>query len=64
MFYFDHIPLHDPRGVDWLQVFDALEAVGYDGYVTVHQALAEIMAPAEAAQVSADFLRSLREADL
>ena len=57
--HFDHIPLHDPRGVNWHEVFDALEAVGYDGYVTVHQALAEIMSPAEAAQVSADYLRSL-----
>ncbi len=57
--YFDHIPLHDPSGVNWHEVFDALEAVGYDGYVTVHQALAEIMSPAEAAQVSADYLRSL-----
>ena len=59
--YFDHVPLHDPRGVNWHEVFDALETVGYDGYVTVHQALAEIMAPAEAAQVSADYLRSLRK---
>ncbi|MDE0042779.1 MAG: TIM barrel protein [Candidatus Poribacteria bacterium] len=59
--YFDHIPLHDPRGVNWHEVFDALEAVGYDGYVTVHQALAEIMSPAEAAQVSADYLRSLQK---
>ena len=58
---FDHIPLHDPRGVDWREVFDALEAVGYDGYVTVHQALAEIMAPAEAAQASADYLRSVHK---
>ena len=57
--HFDHIPLHDPRGVNWHEVFDALEAVGYDGHVTVHQALAEIMSPAEAAQVSADYLRSL-----
>lgn len=64
MFYFDHIPLHDPRGVDWREVFDALDAVGYDGYVTVHQALAEIMAPAEAARVSAEFLRSLWETNL
>ncbi len=61
--HFDHIPLHDPRGVNWHEVFDALEAVGYDGYVTVHQALAEIMSPAEAAQVSADFLRSLQKFD-
>ena len=58
---FDHIPLQDPRGVNWREVFDALETVGYDGYVTVHQALAEIMAPAEAAQVSADYLRSLQK---
>ena len=64
LYRFDHIPLHDPRGVDWREVFGALEAVGYDGYVTVHQALAEIMTPSEAAQVSADFLRSLRETDL
>ena len=64
LYRFDHIPLHDPRGVDWREVFDALEAVGYGGYVTVHQALAEIMTPAEAAHVSADFLRSLREFDL
>lgn len=61
--HFDHIPLHDPRGVNWHEVFDALEAVGYDGYVTVHQALAEIMSPAEAAQVSADYLRSLQKFD-
>ena len=64
IFYFDHIPLHDPRGVDWREVFDALDAVGYVGYVTVHQALAEIMAPAEAARVSAEFLRSLWETNL
>lgn len=59
--YFDHIPLHDPRGVNWHEVFDALKTVGYDGYVTVHQALAEIMAPAEAAHVSADYLRTLQK---
>ena len=58
---FDHIPLQDPRGVNWREVFDALETVGYDGHVTVHQALAEIMVPAEAAQVSADYLRSLQK---
>ncbi len=59
--HFDHIPLHDPRGVNWREVFDALQTVGYDGYVTVHQALAEIMAPAEAAQISADYLCSLQK---
>ncbi len=58
-FRFDHIPLHDPGGIDWQRVFDGLTAVGYEGYVTVHQALAEIMEPPEAAKVSAEFLRSV-----
>jgi sugar phosphate isomerase/epimerase len=58
-FRFDHIPLGDPRGIDWRRVFDGLASVGYDGYVTVHQALAQIMAPPEAAKTSAEFLRSV-----
>ena len=58
-FRFDHIPLDDPRGIDWREVIDALTAVGYDGCVTVHQALAEIMEPPEAARRSADYLRTL-----
>ena len=60
-FRIDHIPLHDPRGINWRQVFDGLAAVNYDGYVTIHQALAEIMEPSEAAKMSAEFLRSLAE---
>ena len=57
---FDHIPLHDPRGINWRKVFDGLTAVGYDGYVTVHQAFAEILEPSEAVRVSAEFLRSVQ----
>ena len=58
-FRFDHIPLDDPRGIDWREVIDALEAVGDAGHVTVHQALAEIMEPPEAARMSAEYLRTL-----
>ncbi len=58
-FRFDHIPLDDPRGIDWSEVIGALEAVGYEGHVTVHQALAEIMEPPEAARGSAEYLRTL-----
>jgi sugar phosphate isomerase/epimerase len=56
---YDHIPLHDPRGIDFPAVFAGLARIGYDGYVTVHQALAEIMPPPEAARVSAEYLRTL-----
>lgn len=62
-FRFDHIPLDDPRGIDWREVIDALLAVGYDGHVTIHQALAEIMEPSEAARRSAEYLRTLHPFD-
>lgn len=52
------IPIWEPGGVDFQQVFDGLKAIGYDGYVTVHQAFAELMGPREAATESARFLRS------
>lgn len=35
----DQIALDDTRGVDYAEVFDALREIGWDGYVTVHQAL-------------------------
>jgi sugar phosphate isomerase/epimerase len=55
----DHIGLWDKGGVNFEQVFEGLHAVGYTGYVTVHQAFAEIMTPAEAARRSYDYLRRL-----
>jgi hypothetical protein len=36
-----------------------MEAINYDGFVTVHQAYAELMGPREAAARSAEYLRSL-----
>lgn len=56
---FDHIGIWEPGGVDCGEVFDALRAEGYDGYVTVHQAFAGIMSPAEAARRSYEYLRPL-----
>jgi sugar phosphate isomerase/epimerase len=56
---FDPIPLWESGGVDFRAVFAGLAQVGYDGYVTVHQAYAELMGPREAAQRSAEYLRSL-----
>lgn len=35
---FEQIPLWDARGIDFPLILDTLAAIGYDGYVTVHQA--------------------------
>jgi sugar phosphate isomerase/epimerase len=56
---FHLIPLWEPGGVNFPEVVTALQAIGYDGYFTVHQAYAELMGPEEAAFKSAEYLRSL-----
>jgi sugar phosphate isomerase/epimerase len=56
---FHHIPIWEPGGVDFPAVFEGLRAIGYNGFVTVHQAYAELMGPREAAARSADYLRTL-----
>jgi sugar phosphate isomerase/epimerase len=56
---FHHIPLWEPGGVDFPEVVAALQAIGYDGYFTVHQAYAELMGPEDAAVKSAEYLRGL-----
>jgi sugar phosphate isomerase/epimerase len=55
----DHIGLWEKGGVNFERVFEGLHAIGYSGYVTVHQAFAEIMTPADAARKSYDYLHPL-----
>lgn len=55
------IPLWEEGGVRFDDVFRGLKAIEYDGYVTVHQAFAELMGPREAAEQSARFLRGLAD---
>ena len=55
----DHIGLWEKGGVHFERVFEGLHAIGYSGYVTVHQAFAEIMTPAAAARRSYDYLKPL-----
>ena len=55
----DHIGLWEKSGVDFDKVFDGLYAVDYSGYVTVHQAFAEIMTPQAAAVKSYQYLKAL-----
>lgn len=54
---FRHIPIWEQGGVDFDNVMAGLNAIGYDGTFTVHQAYAEIMGPREAAVESANYLR-------
>ena len=46
-------------GVDCADVFGGLHQIGYQGYVTVHQAFAGIMPIETAVKRSADYLRPL-----
>jgi len=60
---YEPIRLQDKGDIDFEQVFEGLAAIGYDGYVTVHQAFSDIMSPAEAAQQSYDYLTSIADFD-
>ena len=56
---FHHIPIWEQGGVDFESVMQGLQAIGYEGFFTVHQAYAELMEPREAAIESAKYLRGL-----
>jgi sugar phosphate isomerase/epimerase len=56
---FQHIPIWEPGGVDFPNVIAALNTIGYQGFVTVHQAYAELMGPRAAAVQTAAYLRTL-----
>ncbi len=55
----DHIGVWETGGVDVEAVFRELAGIGYASWVTVHQAFAGVMAPAEAARRSYEYLRPL-----
>jgi sugar phosphate isomerase/epimerase len=55
---FEQIPLWQDGGVDFPAIFSALQQIDYDGYITVHQASAELGTQAAVAQ-SAAYLRNL-----
>ena len=55
----NHVPLWESGGLDLPELFKALTSVGYDGYVTVHQAFAGLRGPAVAAEQSGRYLRTL-----
>ena len=57
---FDQIPIWDGRGIDFPHIMDALTTIGYEGFVTVHQASAGVRGgPAAAIEENARYLRSI-----
>ena len=54
----DHIGIWEQGGVDFDEVFGTLHAIGYEGYVTVHQAFAGIMSVEDAVTKSYDYLKT------
>ncbi len=56
---FDLIPLDAPGGINFPGVLDALGEAGYNGYVTVHQNVADGMNIADGIQSFAKYLRSI-----
>lgn len=57
---FDQVPIWDERGIDFPHIMDALSEIGYEGYVTVHQASAGVRGgPAAAITENARYLRSI-----
>jgi sugar phosphate isomerase/epimerase len=55
----DHIGIWEDGGVRFEDVFGALDAIGYTGYVTVHQAFEGVMTVEEAVRRSADYLKTV-----
>lgn len=53
---FEDIPLWQPGGIDFAEVFASLKEIKYTGTVTVHQAFAHLAGPDEAAAKSFEFL--------
>ena len=54
----DHIGIWEQGGVNFEEVFATLGEIGYEGYVTVHQAFEGVMTVKDAVDKSAKYLRS------
>jgi len=60
---YDLVSFGDPRGIDFPRVMGALQSIGYDGYVTVHQNIANGTDIAVGARSCAQYLRTLASFD-
>ena len=55
----DHIGLWEKGGVNSEEVFGALREIGYQGYVTIHQAFEGVMSVEDAVRKSREYLQPL-----
>lgn len=55
----DHIGLWEKGGVNGEEVFAALKEIGYQGYVTIHQAFEGVMSVEDAVRKSKEYLQPL-----
>ena len=55
----DHIGVWEDGGIDVEGVFDAMHEVGYEGFLTVHQAFGDVMPVEEAVRMSYERLQPL-----
>lgn len=55
----DHIGVWEEGGIEVEAVFDAMHEVGYEGYLTVHQAFGDVMPVEEAVRKSYEHLKPL-----
>ena len=55
----DHIGVWESGGVDVDAVFEAMNEVGYEGYLTIHQAFGDVMPVEEAVRKSYEHLKPL-----
>lgn len=60
---FDLVPLNAPDGIDFPEIMDALGEIGYNGYVTMHQNVADGLDIADGVRSFADYLRSIGDFD-
>jgi len=56
-------PLDSSRGINFSQMFEGLGKIGYDGYVTLHQAFGGSVPPGEAASDAARYLLGLMDSE-
>ena len=56
---FNIIPVHAKGGLDFPLILQGLKRIGYQGFVTIHQSATEGETPAESAQRTADYLRTM-----
>ena len=56
---FDQVPMWESGGIEFAPIIETLAEIGYEGYVTVHQAFAGVAGAQEAVSKSAEYLRSI-----